>query len=227
MSNPARSPFEGVRAVLFDLDGTLVRSFINFAAMRDGLRGWSAAYGLAAPEGPFDLLGHVAAAADHVGLSAGVHAAREWRRGALALLERMEEEYCDHAEAMPGAVEAVMGLRRRGIACAIVTRNCRAVAQRLVAAVGLEAMPLVTRDDTAYWKPDPRHLWAGLAAIRSAGADGHPFVSIGDHWMDARAGRAAGAATIGLLHGRPPTAYAGCAADWLAEDLVTVAAWVA
>ncbi|MCX6359129.1 MAG: haloacid dehalogenase-like hydrolase [Armatimonadetes bacterium] len=224
MSNPAGSPFEGVRAVLFDLDGTLVHSSIDFAAMLDELKVWATVRGLAAPEGSFDLLGYVAAATDHLGLTAGVHTARECRRGALTLLERMEEEYCGHAEAMPGAVDLIMGLRRRRVACAIVTRNCRPVAQRLVGAVGLAALPLVTRDDTPYWNPDPRHLWAGLAA---AGAYGVPFVSIGDHWMDARAGRAAGATTIGLLHGRTPAANAECPPDWFAEDLSTVAAWTA
>ncbi len=224
MSHLAESPFEGARAVLFDLDGTLVHSSIDFAAMRDGLRGWATTRGLAAPEGPFDILGYVAVATDHLGLTAGAHAAYEWRSGALALLERMEQDYCLHAEAMPGAVEVLSALMRQSVACAIVTRNCRAVAARLVAAVGLEALPLVTRDDTPYWKPDPRHLWAGLAVTDAHGA---PCVSIGDHWMDARAGRAAGATTIGLLHGRTPAAYAECPPDWLAEDLSAVAAWAA
>jgi phosphoglycolate phosphatase-like HAD superfamily hydrolase len=220
----ARSPFDGVRAVLFDLDGTLVHSSIDFAAMRDELRGWATAHGLSAPEGPFDLLGYVAAATDRLAISAGSHAAREWRQGALGLLERLEQEYCRHAEAMPGALEVIDALRLRGVSCAIVTRNCRTVASALVADTGMGALPLVTRDDTPYWKPDPRHLWTGLAVTGSLGAS---FVSVGDHWMDARAGRAAGATTIGLLHGRSPAAYTESPPDWLAEDLLTVAAWAA
>jgi len=200
-----------LRAALFDIDGTLVRTFIDFARMRDAMHALSGRMGTeAATAGEEDILALVARMHDAVG---GGEAGATIRREAYDRLEGLEWEGCARAEPVPGARELLGALRNeKRVPVALITRNCRRVALDLVRRFDLENDLLVAREDTARFKPDPEPL---QHALNGFGVAPNHAVMVGDLWPDIAAGRAAGVAlTIGIQWPRdPPGRFTRCPPD--------------
>ena len=188
--------FPALRAVLFDLDGTLVETHIDFLAMTHAMEELTRAAGV--PEevtAGKDILSLVEAAAEDVTTRGGDGPAL--RRRAFAQLEEMEVEGCASPVLPAGTRELLTGLLEQGVKVGIVTRNCRRVSAGLLARFALPHHLLLTRDDIARTKPNPEHLWE---ALRLLGEPPHASAMVGDHWMDIQAGVRAGcAATLGVL----------------------------
>jgi len=133
-----------LHAVIFDLDGTLVDSRLDFVAMRREL---------GAPPG-IGLLEYI----DGLGSEAA-------RGAAMDIVHRHEMAGAEAASWMPGAEYAVRTLHARDVPLAIVTRNSRQAASMTMARLDMPAMPLKAREDAAP-KPDPAALLAIAAAWR-------------------------------------------------------------
>jgi phosphoglycolate phosphatase len=216
------APFAALRAVLFDLDGTLIETHIDFPAMTAAMQELARAHSVPASvtEGK-DILGLVDAAAEYVQERGGDGLAL--RRTAFAELEAMEIAGCAHPNLLPGTHELLSGLVNRGLKVGIVTRNCRAVSVRLLARFALPHHLLLTRDDVPKTKPNPEHLWAALEYL---GESPEHTAMVGDHWMDIQAGVRAGcAATLGILGRNDAAWFAPCPPSALARDLSEAAPW--
>lgn len=206
--------FDGVHAVLFDLDGTLVETNIDFACMKRDMIAIAVEHGLSASDVQrLDILAIVDAVHAEVAASRDVSAADLVRAKMLGRLEEIEMPSCLAATPMPGALELLSALREAGIRVGIVTRNCRRGVDLSLARTGVSAEVLLTRDDIARTKPHPDHLLRALSALDSTPSEA---IMVGDHWMDVAAGRAAGAKTVGLLHDDRPADYF----DSMAPDYV-------
>ncbi|MBL9092526.1 MAG: HAD family hydrolase [Planctomycetaceae bacterium] len=177
---PCRSP---VRGVVFDLDGTLVDSALDFDAMR-------AEMGLAAG---VPVLETLATMAEH-------DAAR-----CHEILHRHERNGAERATVMLGAAEFIHELHRRGLKQAVWTRNSRAVALATLERVGLVFDDVISRDD-APPKPDPTAI---LDLCRRWRVEPRETVMLGDYTFDMEAGRRAGARTVLYTAGQPPEACEG------------------
>ncbi len=217
--------FTGLRAALFDLDGTLVETHIDFDLMKREVLRFSAARGIDTHGlGLLDILSIVEHG--HGSLASSGHArdAASFRECAFALLEEIEVAHCAAPLEILGAAQLLRELDSRGIAVGIVTRNCRTVALRLVEFASLTHHALLTRDDVPRTKLDPSHLLAALSALgidfTTPGAQ-HPTPCLmtGDHWMDVQAGRAAGMRTVGILRGKRPESFAPAMPDLLVGEL--------
>ncbi len=208
--------FPALRVVLFDLDGTLVETHIDFPAMTRRMEGLARAAGVpAGVTADKDILGLVDAATENVDARGGDGPAL--RRTAFALLEDMEVEGCSHPNLLAGTQELLTGLLRQGIKVGIVTRNCRRVSVGLLARFALPHHLLLTRDDVARTKPNPEHLWE---ALRLLGEPTEAAAMIGDHWMDIQAGVRAGcAATLGVLGKHDADWFAPCPPTVMVRDL--------
>jgi phosphoglycolate phosphatase len=125
-------------------------------------------------------------------------------------------EGCAHPELLPGTETLLATLKQQGIKIGIVTRNCRRVSLSLLARFAVPYDALLTRDDVSHTKPDPRHLWDALHAL---GIEPMHAAMVGDHWMDIRAGRDAGLATLGILGRHHEDWFAPCPPDTLAVNL--------
>ena len=191
-----------VRAILFDLDGTLVEPSIDFEHMREVVLGIVVRYGMA-PE-PFrtmHVLELVASVRSRLEVTDGDAAGRFVAETARAILD-IELEAAGRVSPYAGVSEMLATLKRRGYAIGIVTRNCRAAVERILGRVPLMHDVLLTRDDVPEVKPNPRHLLAALCKLGVAGQDA---LMCGDHVMDVIAGRRAGTKTAGILRpGVPP-----------------------
>jgi phosphoglycolate phosphatase len=213
-------PFAPLRAVLFDLDGTLVETHIDFPAMMRAMQELARAHHV--PESVTDgkdILGLVDAASQYVNTQG--QDGDTLRRTAFAQLEAMEIEGCSHPELLAGTHELLTALVSRGIKVGIVTRNCRTVSLQLLAQFALPHHLLLSRDDVAQTKPNPEHLWDALQRL---GETADHAAMVGDHWMDIKAGVQAGcAATLGILGRHDPDWFAPCPPSALAHDLTEAA----
>lgn len=168
-----------IRGVIFDLDGTLIDSRLDFEAMRREM-GFS--------PGQLILEGVEA-------LSAGPD-----RDRCLAVLHEHERRGALEATLMPGARELLEGLARGGLPHGILTRNSRAMTQLALDRLELQFSHVVTREDGPP-KPDP----AGVLEIcRAWQLPVEDVLLVGDYLFDLRCGRAAGVTTILYAPEGPP-----------------------
>jgi phosphoglycolate phosphatase len=199
---------------LFDLDGTLVKTHIDFDKMRATVNELALGAGASLPEqSNTTILETAKYAADSLGDEEGN---KLWRTTLLAL-EEVELEGCANAESIPGAQELLLTLVEENIKIGIVTRNCRRVSMRLLSEFALPYDILLTRDDVAKTKPDPAHLHDALVLL---GCDPSSTAMVGDHWLDMQAGKAAGCAvTVGVLGARNEEYFGPCRPDILIKDM--------
>jgi len=210
---------KAISAVLFDLDGTLIETHIDFAAMRQAMRCMAEEAGVPPHfiEGR-DILSIVEAAQNE--LNRRGQDGEGFQQGAFAVLEEIEVLGCSRPVLLHGTVECLTELRQRGVAVGIVTRNCRRVAKNLLARFDLPHAALLTRDDVNRAKPHPEHLHLALNRL---GAVPEQAMMVGDHWMDVQAGVSAGCAlTVGVLGRHSADWFAPYPPDYLVRDLSEV-----
>lgn len=203
-------------AVLFDLDGTLVDTNIDFKAMKAALLKLCGEHG-ALQEDVAAL--NMLEAVEHTAAALPESEAQAFREQAWALLEEIEMRYVPSASPYPHAAELLHQLGRLGVRTAVVTRNCSNAVNSL-----MRLLPpvdaVLAREDVNRAKPDPGHL---LDALQQLGTQPAEALMVGDHRMDIQAGRAAGTRTAGLLHGRSSNCFNGTSPDYVFSDLKELA----
>ncbi len=214
--------FSAPKAVLFDLDGTLVDSAPDLMAALTYVR---RAIGLTEPT-PIAASAFVsggAAAMMRAGLPHDWHSQIDRLRDDF--LDYYEQNICVHSKLYPGATELLARLTEQGIAWGIVTNKPIALAQKLVRALKLESGALlggdsiIGADKIALKKPHPAPL---LAACGELGVDPASAWMIGDDPRDILAGQRAGCAVtiacaFGYLGDSAPVENWG--ATWVAQSL--------
>lgn len=179
-----------LRAVLFDLDGTLIDSAVDLGRAANAMR---AARGLAPlplcqyrPHGGSGARGMLGQAfevapghADYEGLK------REF-------LDRYEGLMYDSTQAFAGVEAELAGLAAAGLPWGIVTNKAERFALPLTAALRLQAHTVIGGDTTGHTKPHPAPL---LEAARRLGVAPQACLYVGDDERDVLAGKAAGMAT--------------------------------
>jgi HAD superfamily hydrolase (TIGR01509 family) len=167
-----------LRAIAFDLDSTLTRPYLDFRRLRQQLN---------LPEG--DILSWLAALPPAE------------RVLASQLIEAFEQDGVENVTWNEGAQEVLATVRAMDLPLAIVTRNSRASLAAVCRRLGIGVDLLVARED-APPKPDPAclHYTAKQLAVPI-----EQLLMIGDYRHDMDAGRAAGAMTVLLTNGRPPS----------------------
>ena len=178
-----------IRAVLFDMDGTLVNSD---AAVARAWSTWAGEHGVDAE--PAIAMAHgspseptVRRLLPHLDEAAMV----------VAVARQMELQYDDLSDVVPtpGALELLDLLAERGVPWAVVTSADDRLARARLAAAGIVAPVLVTVDDIAAGKPDPEGY---LRAAELLGVPPAECLVVEDADVGLAAARAAGAHTAAL-----------------------------
>lgn len=213
-----------ISAVLFDLDGTLIETHINFPAMTQAMLRMAQEAGVALHTVKNRNILNIVELAQNDLIRRGQNG-EAFRRDAFAVLEEIEVDGCSQPILLQGTIDCLTQLHQRGVAVGIVTRNCRRVSTGLLARFDVPYAALLTRDDVLRAKPHPEHLHAALSQL---GTVPEQAMMVGDHHMDVQAGKAAGCAlTIGVLGKRSADWFAPCSPDHMVRDLSEVPLLVA
>ncbi|MBI5852142.1 MAG: HAD-IA family hydrolase [Planctomycetes bacterium] len=184
------------RALLMDLDGTLVDSLADIAASVDHVR---VAFGLAplGKERVRTIVGDGALlllASAFADLAAPPPLEELW-----PVYEAHHERQCVKlVTAYPGVVEALARWRKDGLATAVVTNKPLRFARRVLEHVGVHVDEVIGGDSLAERKPSPAPL---LEALRRLDVAPRDAAMVGDGLQDLRAGKAAKLRTIAALYG--------------------------
>jgi N-acetyl-D-muramate 6-phosphate phosphatase len=190
--------FNDVRAVLFDLDGTLIDSAPDLGAAADQMR---VARGL--PSLPLDAYRPMcgAGARGMLGVAFGITPdAPGFQDLREEFFRNYEQRMTRSTQAFPGIAKLVGALLERGLGWGVVTNKSMRFTGPLTAAMPLFATAgaVVGGDSTPHPKPHPAPL---LEAARLLGLQPRHCVYVGDDERDIVAGKAAGMPTVAATYG--------------------------
>jgi phosphoglycolate phosphatase len=194
---------ERIRAVAFDLDGTLIDTMGDLAASVNLMLGMLGAKEL--PEARVRaLVGNGVetlvqrAVSESVGNSATQAAQRS---AALALFRRIYGQgLFKHSKVYPGVPDTLSSLSAAGLALCCITNKDSAFAEPLLQAAGLSEFLSFTlcADRAEDRKPSPNMLLAACSRLAITPAE---MLYVGDSSMDIAAARAAGSPVIAVSYG--------------------------
>jgi HAD superfamily hydrolase (TIGR01509 family) len=164
-----------VRAVIFDLDGTITEPFFDFDAIREEM-------GLPKDSGPI--------------LEAMEKMSPENRRRAEEILHFHEQRAVAESTLNAGAKETLQALHKAGINIGILTRNKKSNALAVALKHSLKFDAVVDREDGPV-KPDG---FGVLRLCRQFGVDPQDVLVVGDYLFDLLSAKAAGAVAVLLTN---------------------------
>lgn len=183
-----------IKAVIFDLDDTLIHSGLNHKEIKSSIIDFLAKFGvnrdLLNENMPnFEIIDRSIEDLRRKGLSES--AIKSIVDGVIVMLNDAELKSLSRASLMEGAIEVLAKLRSLGLKIGIVTNSCTAYAKRVIEMFSLNEYidSLVTRDDVSRPKPDPEHL---LKILEALGVEASEVVFVGDHLIDALCARRCG-----------------------------------
>jgi HAD superfamily hydrolase (TIGR01549 family) len=158
-----------LKGIVFDLDGTLIDSSLDYAHIRRELE---------IPNESF-ILEYLSELPNEI------------RQDQLLKLERIEVEAAQGARIIDGVRDVVTELRTRALKLGVLTRNCRIATRIALELAELEFDMVITRED-APAKPDPEGLYRILDEWRLKPSE---LLYVGDFRFDIECGKAAGVQT--------------------------------
>lgn len=203
-----------LKAIFFDLDGTLLDTAPDMVAALNSLRAdhdlEPTDYALARAQVSNGAAGLLRLGFDHLD-----DATREALRPTY--LDRYAARLAEATVAFPGMLDVLDALETAGILWGVVTNKPGFLTEPLLEALGLAARCAVTvsGDTLPRRKPHPEPL---LHAARSVGVNVSQTMYVGDAPRDIEAGRAAGTVTVAVTYGYHDVAENP--ADWGADHLI-------
>jgi len=164
-----------IKAVIFDLDGTITQPFFDFDAIRQEM-------GLTKDSGPV--------------LESMQKMSPERRKEAERILHFHERRAVTESRLNTAARETLEALRKAGIPIGILTRNRRSNALAVAEKHNLKFDAIVDREDGPV-KPD---AFGVLQICRQFGVEPEQTLLVGDYLYDLLCAKAAGAVSVLLVN---------------------------
>lgn len=191
-----------MKAVIFDLDHTLVRSGTDFSEMKTKIVDYveqklPSVEKLDKNSLTYEITQAVVESLQSRGLSKIVPEVIE---DINSIMNETEMKYASKATLIEGAFEALGRLKQTGLKIGILTRACREYTEQVLKTTGLSEFidEVAARDDSVNPKPDPSQIYWLLERMK---IDSDEAVMVGDHPVDALCARNAGIQFIGVLTG--------------------------
>lgn len=197
-----------IKAVLFDLDGTLIDTaadFVRIIGKMSRENEWQAP-----PEA--QIREQVSAGASAMvqlmlrhndQLEVSEEGLLEFRQ---QFLDDYEAEICVDSCLFDGLEAVLVSLEQQGVPWGIVTNKPRYLAEQLLSKMQLDerCAVLVCPDDVSRSKPDPEPMYLALEKLGIPRGAAACVVYVGDHIRDIEAGNAAGMPTVLAAYGYIP-----------------------
>lgn len=214
-----------LRAVLFDLDGTIVDFRLRVADSRRALISELGRLGLDtskfADNDPTQIIFDKVALLLSGDGQQSAYAETMARLGAI--LDQFEAEAALAAELRPDALPTLRRLQDAPLELVLLTNSGREATDRLLQKFALAPFfrLVLSRNDVARLKPAPQGLEQALGLLRMAA---HEAIYVGDSVLDVQAAKAAGLRIVSITSGVHPAEKLRAAAPEYVVDSLTEAA---
>ena len=192
-----------IKAVIFDLDGTIASFKLDSKAVRGDVRSYLLRVGvpaslLPANETIFEMLKKTKIFVKNSGKSA--EAMEEIRNEALAIAEKYELEAARDTSLLPGVTETLKALKQKGLKIGLFTLSGDKAVSYILQRFKLGDFfgVIVPRNKVNYVKPNPEHL---EMALKILGVAPEETVVVGDGTVDMKSARELKAIAVGLPTG--------------------------
>ncbi|MDE1820505.1 MAG: HAD family hydrolase [Euryarchaeota archaeon] len=189
-------------AVIFDLDGTLISSALDFHAMRKAVIELAQRSGV--PPGELHTTESVPQLIEHAktklhAMTGADHLGMRFEGETNRKLDEIEMSALPTAKPTPGAKEALKSLSQDGYRLGVLTRSCEGFARTALHNVGVLPlfMKIRTRNDSGPAKPHPESL---LLLLKDMNVTKDRALYVGDGSQDMECARAAGVDFTALVH---------------------------
>jgi len=189
-----------VKAVIFDLDGTIANFNLDYKACRGEVRSYLLRVGVSASvlslkDTVFDMLRKTMIYLRNSGKSAKVM--DEIRSEALSIAEKFELDAAASTDLLPGTYETLKALKKKDLKIGLFTLNSDKAANYILQRfrIGDFFGVIVPRNKVNFVKPNPEHL---ERAIKVLGVTPEQTVVIGDGEVDMESAKELKAIAVGL-----------------------------
>lgn len=192
-----------VKALVFDLDGTIASFNLDYMIVRSDVRGLLIKKGLPASvlssnESIFDMLKKTEIFLKNNGKHE--RAIQKIRNEALAIAEKYELEAAKTTGLLPGVVETLKALKKMGLKLGLCTISSEKSTNYILKRFGIAKFfdAVVTRNKVKHVKPDIEHLEVTLKALK---VNPDEALLVGDGARDMQCARELSVVAVGLLTG--------------------------
>lgn len=223
------SRIRSIKAVIFDLDDTLVESTVNFPKFKGMVIDRIVSYG--ENRADYDPSATIVVIINRFEASMaekGVPDLEARRRLAELdkIMDSVEMERVSETVAYDGAARLLNLLRKNGIGIGILTRGCQEYADSALSRTGLSSLVDVVecRNSKTKAKPNPE---AYLKLVKALGVRKEETIFVGDHPIDGQCAANAGVPFIAVLTGDvPEKALRAAGAVEVFQDVGQMATWL-
>jgi phosphoglycolate phosphatase len=192
-----------IKAVIFDLDGTIAAFNLDYKSVRAEVRGFLLNAGVPASvitvyEPIFEMLKKAELFMNNAGKTAiGIE---EIRRGAFQITEKYELEAALSTSLLPGAMDALKDLKKKGLKIVLCTINSANSTEQILSRFKLAQYfdAVVPRNQVTKIKPNPGHYNVVLGSLGVSSAE---TVVVGDSITDMQSASEIKAIAVGIPTG--------------------------
>ena len=192
-----------IKAVIFDLDGTITAFNLDYMTVRSEVRGLLVRAGVPASvlfvnESIFDMLNKTEIFMKNSGRS--MRALSKVRNEALAIAERHELEAAKMTSLLPSVVETLKTLKEMGLKIGLCTVNSEKSANYITKRFGIAEFfdAVIPRNKVQHIKPSGEHLEAVLKTLKVSPKE---TLLVGDAARDMECARESRVMAVGLSTG--------------------------
>jgi phosphoglycolate phosphatase len=179
------------KGLIFDFDGTLAELNINFKIIGQQVKQTAAQMGYISPWPD----GYLLEAVHQVSVSLG----NGFKKKALEIIQTAEIKAAEKGALFPFTLDILAKARDKRLGLAIVSRNCEAAIKTVFPAIEDHCDSFIPRDLASRIKPHPGHIEQAAQELEVRVSE---TLVIGDHPMDIKSAKAAGAVSVGVASGR-------------------------
>ena len=211
-----------IRAVVFDLDGTIAAFNLDYMTLRSEVRSFLIKTGvpgsvLFVNESIFDMLNKTEIFMKNTGKSN--RAIEKARSEALAIAERHEMEAAKTTSLLPSVMETLKALKGMKLKIGLCTVNSEKSASYILKRFGIARFfdAIVPRNKVKHVKPSGEHLQAVLKALKVSPKEA---VLVGDATRDMECARELKVMAVGLSTGiSPQKELVGAGANYIITSI--------